>query len=234
MTRWMVRLRPQARTLKEAFDQMAEETLVDLEDLDFEYGIGAEDHFVRCGRMLKSAKTYGEVVHAALELRQTIERLAFEYLVLVNNQSEGGLTKKELKLYKPRDLLGRLADQEPDLEKKIDFLNMTLQAQGISFKMLMPNGQFFHKTHGWLGNLLHLQRNELTEVQEVEHILRLQKTYSQLRSFVLDRGAISRYRPHSKLILSKYLRGEITKDEMQRMVTLSNIPEHMLDQKWDE
>lgn len=229
--RWRKTVPPQIVVLRERPDPMTELPQVDLESLDFEYGISAEYHFFRSQEIIKTAKTYAEVIYASLELRQAIERLAFEYLVLVNNHLKVGLSRPDLKKYLPKDLLRRLGELEPDIDKKIDFMNITLQSCGMNFNMLPPDVPFLVETHGRIGKMLHLQRNNVTKEEQVGFVRWLQDAHLRLRPYILDRGIISKLKPHAEDILSKYLAGEITRDQVQRMLTLSTLPLHLYNQE---
>lgn len=63
-------------------------------------------------------------LYAALELRNAIERLLFEYLIIPHGKEN--ISKKMEKAYRAVDLKKMIEEVEPELEQKIGFMNLAI------------------------------------------------------------------------------------------------------------
>ena len=178
-------------------------------------------HHQRCSDLLNHDSHQAHSYYAALELRQCIERLCFEYLALVV-YNKRPLSKKERNLYK----------KEPNFDKMVDFINVKLELNGAKDRMKHPEKDWLIETHGKLGDYLHLTREPRTEEELSEFKCFLRESWERVSKEVNGfRGSITNLTDTAQSIFDKYIKGEITKAEMKRMLDLSDIPRHMLNPK---
>lgn len=90
-------------------------------------------------------------LYSALELRNAIERLLFEYLVIIQGEE---VSKKLEKEYRADSLRKRIEDIEPELQKKIEFSNLLLFA--IDMKpAIVPDLGALSDLYSRINNYLH-------------------------------------------------------------------------------
>ena len=90
-------------------------------------------------------------LYAALELRNAIERLLFEYLVLIHGEK---ISKNLEKEYRADSLSRRIEAVEPELQKKIEYMNLMLRAVDMPLAVV-PNLDALSNLYGCLNNYLH-------------------------------------------------------------------------------
>jgi hypothetical protein len=193
--------------------------------IDLDYEIDAISHWLRCRDLLENATHIRQVFYASLELRICIERLCFEYLVLLTHRKRD-LTKNELAAYKPKDLFSKVLRESPLFSKVVDFVNSVFEVDNVSFRMELPDINWLHKTYGQLGDYLHLQREEMTQAKKIQFVRFVTESFHQIEKY-LTRGNISEWPDHAKSIFDKYAAEEITKEQMRKRLEIANIPRHM-------
>lgn len=91
--------------------------------------------------------------YAALELRICIERLLFEYLVIMNVHEKN--IEKYIKEYRIKTLSNAIYEAEPEFDKKLEYTNFYLASIGAEFKMKVPEKDKLNTFYGKLGSYLH-------------------------------------------------------------------------------
>jgi hypothetical protein len=196
-----------------------------LMQIDMNYKIDAESHWFRCKELLDKATDLRGVFYATLELRLCIERICFQYLALLT-LGKRGLSKSELKLYEPKDLFKKIQEELPYFGKMVDFVNARFEVCGEKIHMEMPDMSWFQQTHGKLAIYLHAQKQEMTSDQKRRFVDFVRRTCIEIEKY-LTQASIGELSDLGQSIFGKYVAGEITKDEMTRMVRISSIPQHM-------
>ena len=204
-----------------------------LKQIDLNYEIDATSHWMRCRELLEKATNISQFFYAALELRCCIERLCFEYLVLLTH-GKRELSKSELKAYGPKDFFKMIERESPFFDKVVDFINAGFEVDQAGLEMQFPDIKWLQETHGKLGNFLHLQKEEMTNNEKLELVNFVQQAFNETTRYITSaRASISDLQNHAQMIFEKFIAGEITKEEMKRMLELSNIPRHMFEKpKW--
>lgn len=93
------------------------------------------------------------LIYAALELRICIERLLFEYLIIMNIPDERISTY--MNLYRVKDLAKAIYKSEPEFDKKLEYTSFYLDTIGLFIKIPIPDIQYLNISYGRLGNYLH-------------------------------------------------------------------------------
>jgi len=201
--------------------------LIEARDLDLEYESSSEQYWSNCREILEKAKKFKDYTYAALELRMCIERLCFDYLVLFTHNTRE-LSRNERKLYRPKTILQKVLEEEPFFEKKVDFTNAVFASHNLRERIVKPDFRKLVKSHGKLGRCLHLQTVPLTVANKKSYVEFVIKEHTELRTyFDLCRGGIVTFRSHAQPVWDKFVKGEITKEAMERMVQLGTLPAHM-------
>ena len=196
-----------------------------LRQIDMNYKIDAESHWFRCKELLDNSTDIRGIFYAALELRFCIERLCFEYLVLLTLHKRE-LSKSELKLYGPKELFTRIQNDSPYFEKMVDFVNAISKACGKKMHMEIPDVGWLQETHGKLGNYLHAQKEEMAFDQKNKFVDFVHSSCLDIEKY-LTRASIGKLADHAQSIFEKYVAGTITKDQMRKMLEIATIPRHM-------
>lgn len=92
--------------------------------------------------------------YAALEFRNCIERLLFEYLYLTGNRN---WDPKWEKVCRPTRLKDEILGVEPDFYKKLQFANLQMKAIGFTETYIIDLDTF-SEIYGKLGNFLHASK----------------------------------------------------------------------------
>lgn len=120
------------------------------------YEITAAAYFRRASANLSAFHGDPAILfYSALEFRYCIERLLFEYMILIKLNN---IQKSMEKLYLARDLKNKILEIEPEFVEKLEFINFYLSALDISEKVFIPDLGILNKYYGRLGNYLHLQK----------------------------------------------------------------------------
>lgn len=102
--------------------------------------------------LYKRNKIVDHLIYAALEYRMCIERILFEYLIVMRTKN---LSKSMEKLYRIHDLRKAILTLEPDFILKIDFTNLCMQAADLPGEIQVPDLNKLDQLYGRLGNYLH-------------------------------------------------------------------------------
>ncbi len=109
-------------------------------NFNFIYSIDSTSHFNRAVICLEKAFSLPEgsyLFYAALELRISIERLLFEYLILVGANEEK--IESMMNSYRIKDLSRAIYETEPEFDKKLEYTNFYLKTIGADFEMPIPD-----------------------------------------------------------------------------------------------
>ena len=175
-----------------------------MNDSDYDYKCDAIAHFDRCRGLLSEASDVSSVFYAALELRFCIERLCFEYLVLLTHRNRK-LSKTELKLYEPKAVFKRIIDEFPHFEKAVGFINAVFESDGVDMRMAVPDIDWLQTVHGRLGNYLHSQK-EPPDKEKLRAVVDLvSSTVTNLAPLLAVRASISNMSETTQSIYDKYV-----------------------------
>ena len=119
------------------------------------YGITASAHLARAIFLREhfvKANPLQFGLYSALELRNAIERLLFEYLVIIHGGEN--VSKSMENQYSADSLRKRIEDVEPELQKKIEYMNLALRALGGPLAVV-PDLNALSNLYSRLNNYLH-------------------------------------------------------------------------------
>ncbi|MEW5796265.1 MAG: hypothetical protein AB1772_07865 [Candidatus Zixiibacteriota bacterium] len=191
------------------------------------YDATATGHWSYCEQIVNAHAGVRSFFYAALELRLCIERLCFEYLALLTYRRRK-LSKSELKLYKPKDILKRVNNESPDFKKRMDFLNALLEVNGSCERMKCPDTSWLEKTHGKLGDYLHAYREPPTQEELIRFGEFVKDTLVDLKSYIYPRMSIVDLRPHAQAVFDEYVAGRITLSSLTKRLEIATIPMHLI------
>jgi len=136
----------------------------------FNHSIIASMHYNRAIICLNNGFSFPDgayLFYASLELRICMERLLFEYLVIMKTESEK--LDKFMSLYRIKDLGKAIYEIEPEFDKKIEYTNFYLKIiTGVEFEIPIPNIDILNSLYGKLGNYLHNFKKPEDSVQNQE------------------------------------------------------------------
>ncbi len=110
---------------------------------------------MRCVSLIEQFDMTSErplLLYAALELRFTIERTLFEYLVLVKNLE---MSKNIEKLYSAKDLKNAILHADPQFPRKLEFMIAFAPHISSTAEIRKPDLGLLSQTYGFLGSYLH-------------------------------------------------------------------------------
>jgi len=197
-------------TTKEGIELLAESA---------KYKNSAIDHYLYCRELLEGETTTREYFYAALELRFCLERLCFEYLVLLGRP----LSKRERKYYKPKDFLNRLRKEIPHLERHVTFFDAVCEETNISKadRMICPDADWFQKTYGELGTYLHSIRGDVEQDFISDLVETVQKCYKEIPVYLKGRGNIRNMPPTTLAVYNDYVNGVLDEESMKKRLELT-------------
>ena len=156
--------------------------------------------------------------YAVLEFRFCIERLLFEYIVILSKGDMSRISKSMEKLYRAKNLKDQILELEPDFVCKIQFINLFFEAIGAQAKMKTPDLDSFEKLYGQLGDYLHAPKRPDKSVKDPEWWNHLHNLLSQLSSTLIDilRHPIASFDPTDSgwALFNKFKSGEIDEAEV--------------------
>jgi len=127
------------------------------------------------------ANGYSVVFFAAFELRCALERTPFDFYLLVSERDPGEAIEKS-KAYLPKDLFALAEQEEPELEKKIQFSSLLLRFHGQASGNEPFDLAWIKSYHGRCGQYLHLVKDPKTTVWSDEWL-------AAFRAFVEETNA---------------------------------------------
>ncbi len=198
-----------------------------LKELDIEYVSNSAGHWDYTGKIFKAAQEFREVFYAALELRFAIERLCFEYLVLLTHEKRI-LSKKEKKLFRPEDILRRIEKEEPFLNKKILFVNEIFRLHGKDSHVEPLDTKWLKMAYGKLNAFLHARKEPLKDEEKQAFFQFVHESWKKLYPYVKIKASIRDMPDHSQAIFDAYAKDEIDLNSVRKRLELSNIPRHLL------
>ncbi|MFZ5981551.1 MAG: hypothetical protein ACOYVF_13065, partial [Candidatus Zixiibacteriota bacterium] len=156
-----------------------------------------------------------------------IERLCFEYIVLLT-LGKRKLSKRELNLYKPKDLFKKILKESPYFEKMVAFINEFYIIKKSDLRMVKPDFKWLEKIHGKLGDYLHAQKEPPTneEIQELFNLIH--DSLKKIKSYLSGRANISKMRDFTDEMFNQFINDRITIEQVRLRLKLSDIPMHML------
>ena len=198
-----------------------------LKEVDYEYVSNSAGHWDYAGKVIKAAQEFREIFYAALELRFAIERLCFEYLVLLTYKKRP-LSKKEKKLFRPEDILKRIEKEEPYLNKMLPFINEIFRLHGLDSHVEPLDAQWLKTSYGRLNNFLHARKEPLSDDEKQEFFQFVHESWKKLYPYVKTKATIRDMPDHAQAIFDAYAKDEIDLNSVRKRLELSNIPLHLL------
>jgi len=138
-------------------------------NFNFHHPIEASMHFNRAIICLNNAFHIPDgsyLFYATLELRISIERLFFEYLVLVGADEEK--IESMMNVYRIKDLSRAIYETEPEFDRKLEYTNFYLKTIGFDFEVPIPDKNKLNSYYGKLGNYLHNFKKPVNSTQNQE------------------------------------------------------------------
>ena len=125
----------------------------------YKYDITAVGYFLRGISALNSFNNYkipNFILYVAFEFRCSVERLLFEYLVMMKLDSQ--MSKSLEKLYHATKLKKTVLNIEPEFNEKIKFINFFLSTLNSNVFIYELDLDIIETYYGKLGNYLHSQK----------------------------------------------------------------------------
>ena len=138
-------------------------------NFNFVHQIDATSHFNRAVICLEKAFKLKEscyLFYSALELRISIERLLFEYLVLVGASEDK--IESVMSTYRVKDLSRAIYETESEFDKKLEYSNFYLKTIGANFEIPIPDKNKLNYYYGKLGSYLHNFKKPSNSTQSQE------------------------------------------------------------------
>jgi len=127
-----------------------------LRNFNFNHPIDASMHYNRAVICLDKAFSFPDgsyLFYASLELRICIERILFEYLVIINVDEQR--IDNFFNKYRIKNLSKAILEAEPEFIKKLEYTNFYLTTIGAGFPLEIPDNERLNSYYGRLGNYLH-------------------------------------------------------------------------------
>lgn len=192
-------------------------------NFNFIYKIDASSYFNRAVICLEKAFTTLEssyLFYAALELRVSIERLLFEYLVLVGADEEK--IESMLNLYRVKDLSKAIYETEPEFDIKFEYTNFYLKTIGLDFESPVPDKNKLNYYYGRLGSYLHNFKEPAKSTQNQEWWNELIQFLEETRAYLYEYFKVPRgfFKMNDKgLELFKTYKDEsVSKEEIKKRI----------------
>lgn len=192
-------------------------------NFNFHHPIAATMHYNRA--VICIQRTFEEfdgsfLFYAALELRICIERLFFEYLVIMKVDEE--TIEKYMKEYRIKNIANAIYKAEPEFDKKLEYTNFYLQTIGAEFEMPIPDRQRFDMLYGKLGNYLHNFKEPSLTTQNQEwwntFISLLIETKNYLSEFFIVPRAFLKMNENGLKYYQAYKDGSMAKKEIREKI----------------
>src|ERR1035437_4779656 len=194
-----------------------------LRNYNFHHPISASMHYNRAIICLRSAINIPDgsfLFYAALELRISIERLLFEYLVIMNVGDKK--LKIYMKEYRIKNLSNAIYEAESEFDKKLEYTNFYLHTIGIGIQMEIPDMNILNIYYGKLGNYLHSFKKPADTTQNQKwwntFIQLLEETRSYLFEFFRIPRAYFQMNEIGLKLYEEYKNESIPKEEIAKKI----------------
>jgi hypothetical protein len=182
-----------------------------------QYNIDAEAYLARASEAMDGYRDSRFIFYAAFELRCAIERLLFEYLVLIS--SPDGISRKKENLYSAKDFMAEIERTEPKFIKKLEFINIMLDVFPNSVLIVMPDLGRLKSYYGSTNNLLHAHKRPEDSVSSKQWWARSEHSMREAIAYVsillkAQRGSM-RLNDRGLEVFDKWERGELTDEEVR-------------------
>ena len=192
-------------------------------NFNFHHPIDASMHFNRAVINYKKAFDFFDgsyLIYTALELRICIERLFFEYLVIMQISDEK--IEKYMKEYRIINLSNAIYEAEPEFDMKLEYTNFYLKAIGVELEIKIPDKDKLNTLYGKLGNYLH-NFKKLTETTQNEEwwsklMVLLEETRKYLLQFFEVPRAFFKMNEKGLELYQNYKDKTLTEDEIKRKI----------------
>lgn len=190
---------------------------------NFHHPISASMHYNRAVICLDKAFGFPDgsyLFYTALELRICIERLLFEYLVLMGASSEK--IESIMDEYRIKNLSKAIYEIEPEFDKKLEYTNFYLRVIGADFETPIPNKNKLNSMYGKLGKYLHNFKKPADSVQNQEWwnnlIVLIQETRTYLFEFFKVPRGFFQMNETGLQSYKEYKDGIVPKDEIVKKI----------------
>ncbi len=192
-------------------------------NFNFIHQIDATSHFNRAVICLEKAFTLKEssyLFYSALELRISIERLLFEYLVLVGANEE--IIETMMNTYRVKDLSRAIYETESEFDKKLEYANFYLTTIGADFEIPILDKNKLNYYYGKLGSYLHNFKKPIDSTQNQEWWNTLIQLLEESRAYLYEYYKM----PHGFFkmnekgleLYEEYKEGNIPKEEIAKKI----------------
>jgi len=191
---------------------------------NFIHHIDATSHFNRAVICLEKAFTFLDssyLFYAALELRTSIERLLFEYLVLVG--ADEAKIGSMMNTYRIKDLSRALYETEPEFDKKIEYTNFYLKTIGADLEMLVLDKNKLNYYYGKLGSYLHNFKKPAGSTQNQEWWNTLIQFLEESRAYLYEyfkvpRGFFNKMNDIGLELYQSYKDESVSKEDIKKRI----------------
>jgi hypothetical protein len=178
--------------------------------MNINYKINADGYLTRAiiniARFIKE-EDIKFAFYAALELRNCIERVLFEYLIILK---DSGLSKHDINSYKPQDLINKINEVEPNVEIKFKFIELILKKRvNQEHYVVIPDFNKLNELYGKLGNFLHAGKKPEKTSSRIEWYEKLTYLVLESKEYLLqilsgERASISKPSPEFTRLYEQY------------------------------
>ena len=192
-------------------------------NFNFHHKIDASMHYNRA--MICFQKAFSEhdgsyLFYTALELRVSMERFLFEYLVLMNVVDEN--IDKYLKEYRVKNLSNAIYEAEPEFDKKLEYTNFYLNTIGADFEIKIPDKAKLNGLYGKLGNYLHNFKDPVDTTNNEEWWQRFIQLLEEARAHLYEYLKVPRgyFKMNEKgfMLYQAYKDESISKEEIKKKI----------------
>jgi len=189
----------------------------------------AKESITRARHAIDSFEKTGNVyflLYSALDTRLCIERILFEYLILIKTQD---LPARLERLYSASDLKKAILKEEPVFFKKLEFLNLFVKFLPYEQEIIIPDLELLSQTYGRTNDYLHCPKRPAKTWQNIDWWGPLESSLKQAIPHLLQilsglMGHID-LNPKGMALFEQFASGEITSDEVTKKLE-DNFKEH--------
>jgi len=194
-------------------------------NFNFHHPINASMHYNRA--IISFQKAFNPhcpdgsyLFYTCLELRICIERLLFEYLVIMSVEEEK--INKFMNKYRVKDISKAIYESEPEFNLKLEYTNFFLKTLGVNFEIPIPNMSKLNSCYGRLGNYLHNFKKPSESVQNQEwwitFIHLLEETREYLSEFLAIPRAFLKMNEKGLKLYEDYKNKSVSLEEIRKKI----------------
>ena len=190
-----------------------------------EYEVSARG-YLRRAIELREGGGRQNLFYAAFELRCALERTLIDYLALLIHPDDPS-TLLGPKIYKPKAVMARVREVDPEFEQRLHFTSLLMRAYGRTNSETRFDFDWVCNAHESLDKYLHHQKDPTETVDDEEWMAQLEADVDNTRERLLSMWRANRtYLKESNLqddpLYQLYKSGKYTDDEIIGMLRLSD------------